>query len=156
MRKTPRKPTRDEVQATEEQLSFAVNAAEVGTWDWDIVSGELLWSDRNRQMFGIAPGTTVTYERFLQAVHPEDRERIDQAVKNTLERREKYDVEMRTVWPDGSVHWNVSRGRAYFDESGRPVRMSGAAIDITKLKQTEEELKRARAEAKAQADNLHV
>ena len=88
---------------------------------------------------------------FLRALHPEDRERIDLAVKKTLEKGEKYDVEMRAVWPDGSIHWNASRGQAYFDGAGRPVRMSGIAIDITRLKEAEEELKRTRGEAKAQA-----
>jgi PAS domain S-box-containing protein len=143
-------PLRDQ----EERLSFVINAAEVGTWDWNIQTGETVWSDRNMQIFGVPPGTEITYERFLQALHPDDRERIEQAVKNTLERGERYDVEMRAVWPDGSIHWNASRGKAYFDEAGRAVRMSGAAIDITKLKQTEEELKRTRAEAKSQADNF--
>lgn len=131
-----------------------IESAGVGTWDWDISTGEVVWSDRNREMFGLPPGTEVTYERFLQALHPEDRERIEQAIKNTLEKGERYDVEMRAVWPDGSIHWNASRGQAHFDESGRAVRMSGIALDITRLKETEEELKRARAEAHAQADNF--
>lgn len=154
MRKNVQKGAKETAGQQKEALSFAIDSAGVGTWDWDILSGDLLWSDRNREMFGLPAGTRVTYEKFLQALHPGDRERIDQAVKNTLEKGEKYDVEMRAIWPDGSIHWNASRGKAYFDESGRPVRMSGAAIDITKLKETEEELKRARAEARAQADTL--
>ena len=119
-------------QASQDQegLSFVISAAEAGTWDWDIASGELRWSELNRQMFGIPPGTKMTYELFLQALHPDDRERIDQAVKNTLEKGEKYDVEMRAVWPDGSIHWNASRGKAYFDESGRPVRYTARMPDV--------------------------
>lgn len=147
-------PSPDPLLDQEERLSFVVKAAEVGTWDWNIQTGEIVWSDRNREMFGLPAGTEITYERFLQALHPDDRERIQEAVKNTLERGERYDLEMRAVWPDGSIHWNASRGKAYFDEEGRAVRMSGAALDITKLKQTEEELKRTRAEAKSQADNF--
>lgn len=131
-----------------------INSAGVGTWDWDITTGELGWSERNREMFGLPAGTKVTYERFLQALHPDDRERIERALKNTLEKGEKYDVEMRAIWPDGSIHWNASRGQAHFDESGRAVRMSGVAVDITRLKETEEELQRAKAEARAQADNF--
>ena len=141
-------------QSNQESLSSAINSAGVGTWDWNIESGELVWSDRNREMFGLPRGSEVTYEAFLQALHPDDRERIDLAVKKTLEKGEKYDVEMRAVWPDGSIHWNASRGQAYFDGTGRPVRMSGIAIDITRLKEAEEELKRTRGEAKAQADNF--
>ncbi len=142
------------LEGDKDRLSFVINSAGVGTWDWDLESGELLWSERSLEMFGLPPGTRMTYELFLGSLHPEDRERIDQAVKNALELGENYDMEMRAVWPDGSIHWNASRGRACFDESGRPVRMSGAAIDITRLKQTEEELTRARAEARAQSANF--
>lgn len=154
MRQKLPKSADDPLQNQQDRLAFVINAAELGTWDWNITTGEIIWSDRNREMFGLPPGTKVTYDVFMKALHPDDRERIDQAVRNTLEKGEKYDVEMRAVWPDGSVHWNASRGQAFFDVAGRPVRMSGAAIDITKLKETEEELKRTRAEAKAQAGNF--
>lgn len=134
-----------------DRLLFLINAAGVGTWDWNIATGQLLWSERSLQMFGLAPDTRMTYELFMAALHPEDRERIDHAVRRTLETKEKYDVEMRVVWPDGSVHWVASRGQAYFDESGRAVRMSGIALDIAKAKETEEALEQARAEARAKA-----
>lgn len=154
MRNIRQKPQNKAIEENNERLAFVIESAGVGTWDWDISTGEVVWSDRNREMFGLPAGTEVTYERFLQALHPEDRERIEQAIKNTLEKGERYDVEMRAVWPDGSIHWNASRGQAHFDESGRAVRMSGIAVDITRLKEAEEELKRARAEAHAQADNF--
>ncbi|HKU24451.1 MAG TPA: PAS domain-containing protein [Candidatus Sulfotelmatobacter sp.] len=134
-----------------DRLSFVINSAGVGTWDWNIATGELQWSERSLELFGLHPGAKMTYERFIEALHPEDRERIDHAVKHTLETKGKYDVEMRAVWPDGSVHWVASRGQAYFDESGRAVRMSGIALDIGKAKETEEELDQARAEARAKA-----
>lgn len=144
----------EELRAREERLSFILESAGLGTWDWNIVSGSLVWSQRCLEIFGIPAGTEMSYERFLQVLHPEDRERVDQAVKRTLSDGRDYSTEMRAIWPDGSVHWIAARGRAFFDPSGRPLRMSGAALDITRLKQTEEEVKQARAEAKAQADNL--
>jgi len=144
----------EELRASEERLSFILESAGLGTWDWNLVSGSLVWSERCFEIFGIPAGTEMSYERFLQALHPEDRERVDQAVKRTLSDGRDYSVEMRSVWRDGSIHWIASRGRAYFDQSGRPLRMSGAALDVTRLKQTEEELKKARAQAKAEADNL--
>ena len=137
-----------------DRLSFVIDSAGVGTWDWDILTGDLVWSERSLEMFGLAPDSKMTYERFIQALHPEDRERIDHAVKHTLETKKKYDVEMRAVWPDGSIHWVASRGQAYFDESGRAVRMSGIALDIAKAKETEEELERARAAARAKAEEF--
>jgi PAS domain S-box-containing protein len=144
----------EELRASEERLSFLVESAGMGTWDWDLRSGRLAWSERCLQMYGIPAGTEITYERVLSALHPADRERVDRAVQRSLSQNQDYNVEMRALWPDGSIHWILSRGRAYFDPSGKPIRMSGAAMDVTRLKQTEHDLKRARAEAKAHADNM--
>jgi len=86
MRKTEPKTAAVPVKNNEERLSFVINSAGVGTWDWYIDTSELLWSDLSLQMFGLAPGTKMTYERFLNALHPDDRERISTAIQNTLER----------------------------------------------------------------------
>ena len=144
----------EELRASEERLSFLVESAGMGTWDWDLRSGRLAWSERCLQMYGIPAGAEITHERFLSALHPGDRERVDRAVQRSLSQNQDYNVEMRALWPDGSIHWILSRGRAYFDADRKPVRMSGAAMDVTRLKQTEHDLKRARAEAKAHADNM--
>jgi PAS domain S-box-containing protein len=144
----------EELRASEERLSFLVESAGMGTWDWDLRSGRLEWSERCFEMFGMPAGGEMTHERFLNALHPEDRGRIEQAIQQSLSQNQDYIVEMRALWPDGSIHWITSRGRAYFDPAGKPVRMSGAAMDVTRLKQTQEDLKQARAEAKAHADNM--
>jgi len=94
-------------------------------------------------MFGLLPDARMSYERFLQAVHPDDREHVDQAVKTAVEKHELYNVEMRALWPDGTLHWINSRGCAYYNESGQPVRMSGTALDITERKRAEEALVRS-------------
>jgi PAS domain S-box-containing protein len=131
-----------------------LDSARFGVWDWNIETGELVWSPECLEMFGLPLDYKMSYERFLEAIYPEDRERVDQAVKIALETGEHYSTEMRSVWPDGSMHWIASRARAYYNKNGQPIRMSGAGFDITALKQTEEELRRARAEAKAYAENL--
>jgi PAS domain S-box-containing protein len=144
----------ERLRASEEHLLFILESAGMGTWDWDVRSGQLVWSERCLEMFGFPAGTEMTYERFLSALHPEDREPVDQAVQMSLSQNQDYSIEMRAVWPDGSIHWVLSRGRAYFDAAGKPVRMSGAAMDVTRLKQTEEDLKQARGEAKVHADDM--
>lgn len=141
-------------QQPEEPFSQSVESARFGVWDWNIETGELVWSPECLEMFGLAPDYEMTYERFLAAVYPDDRERIDKAVKVALETGGHYSTEMRALWPDGSLHWIASRGRAYYNKTGKPVRMSGAGFDITLLKQTEDALRRARGEAKAYAENL--
>jgi len=144
----------DKKLQTESRLSHILKSARLGVWDWNIETGELLWSAECLEMFGLPAGQTMSYEKFLEAIHPEDRARVDQAVKVALEQHAEYGIEMRAIWPDGTVHWVESRGRGYYDKSGKAIRMSGAGMDITRFKETEEELKRARAEAKAQADDL--
>ena len=154
MSSTEQQLNNQELQASVERLTFILESAGLGTWDWNLVSGRLEWSRRCQEMYGIPPGIEMSYKRFLQAVYPDDRQIVDRAVKHALSKPEDYSIEMRALWPDGSVHWIAARGRAYFDQSGRPIRMSGAVMDITQLKQTEEDLKHARADARAQADNL--
>jgi PAS domain S-box-containing protein len=131
-----------------------LDSARFGVWDWNIETGELVWSPECLEMFGLPLDYKMSYERFLEAIYPEDRESVDRAVKAALETGNHYATEMRSLWADGSVHWIASRGRAYYNKAGKPIRMSGAGFDITLLKETEEELRRARAEAKAYAENL--
>ena len=107
-----------------------LQAAGLGTGDWNIVADTLVWSPRCLALFGFAPGTSMTYQHFLDAIHPDDRERVDEAVRTALEQHEDYSVEMRTAWPDGSLHWIRATGRVYCDASGRAVRMSGVVQNI--------------------------
>ena len=137
---TEHKQAEAKLRESEERLSLAVQAADLGTWDWDIVAGRLVWSLRCLALFGLSPDTQMTYERFLDALHPADRERIDCAVRTALDRHEEYTAEARTVWPDGSLHWVISRGKAFYDTSGKAVRMIGAAMDITERKLVEQTL----------------
>ena len=140
---TEQKRAEEALRQSEERLKLVVDAADLGIWDWDIVADKLLWSPRCLALFGIAGETPMTYQRFLDAIHPEDRERVGQAVERALHQRGEYSEEMRTVWPDGSLHWVSSQGRAYYDQLGRPVRMSGAAQDVTHRKLAEEALIRS-------------
>ena len=132
-----------------ETLAVALEASQMGTWDWNITTGELEWSDRCKAIFGIPAGEPMNYGRFLRTLHPDDRSRTDAAITHALATKVPYDLEYRTVWPDDSVHWIAAQGRAFYDAaSGQPVRMAGTTMDITARKQAEEE--RQRVERKLQ------
>jgi PAS domain S-box-containing protein len=139
---------------SDDRLLRIAESARLGWWEWNIETGELVWSKESLEMFGLPLDTKMSYERFVQAIHPEDREAVDQAVQAAIKSGDEYSSHMRAVWPDGSVHWIASRGRVYFNKAGEPIRMSGAGMDITQFKETEDNLRRTRAEAKAHADNL--
>ena len=121
----------------EERLRLAIAGADLGTWHWDICTGELDWSERCLQIFGIPAGTAMSYEKFLGVLHPEDRARVDDAVQHAIQHGSEYRIELRNVWPDGSVHWAVSLGRVYCDAADKPIRMEGIALDITGRKRAE-------------------
>lgn len=114
------------------RLDEAQAVARFGNWDWDIREGTLHWSDQIYRLFGLKPREfEATYDAFLRAVHPEDRNKVTSAVQHALEDTGPYDIEHRVVHPDGSVHYMRERGRVTRDASGAPIHMLGTVQDIT-------------------------
>ncbi|MGB7921901.1 MAG: PAS domain S-box protein [Pyrinomonadaceae bacterium] len=139
---TEQKRSERALRDSEMRLTLALEAARMGTWQWDVKSGDISWSESVEPLHGIAPGTFGgTFEAFTELVHPEDREMVSGAIARSLEEKTDYQIEFRVVWPDGSVHWIEGKGRAFYDDAGQPVRMIGLAIDITERKQAEEALR---------------
>ncbi len=129
---------------SQESLAESQRIARLGSWDWDIVQGELRWSDELYRIFGLPPeGFGATYAAFLQVVHPDDRARVEQAVDAALTGEEPYDIEHRIVRPDGSERVLRERGEVRLDTGGRPVRMLGTAQDVTEQKLAELQLRQA-------------
>ena len=142
-----------ELLKSKERFSLVAQAAGLGTWDWDLCSNELVWSARSFSLFGLPPDTAMSYEKFLAAVHPEDRARVEEVVKNAIESHADYDAEFRVLWPDGSLRWISARGRAYYDESGQPIRMLGIASDVTERKRSDQALRESEAKFRSLFDN---
>ena len=127
---------------SEERLRETLEAAEVGTWEWDIARNEVTWSPNIERIFGIAAGTFAgTYEAWLDLVHPEDRAAIAQEVERAVRTLTPYDVEVRVLRGDGSVGWQAARGHVTGDIDGRATRMHGVVLDITARKAAESALK---------------
>lgn len=135
----------EEALATASQgLHLAQQTASIGTWEWDIAAGRITWSPELEQIHGFAPSSfDGRYETFLASVQSEDREWVQQAVQEALTKHAPYDVEYRSVRPDGSEYWTSARGRVFFDAEGQPLKMVGICMDITTRKQAEEALRRS-------------
>jgi PAS domain S-box-containing protein len=125
---------------SEEQLAIALDAAQLGRWEWDIAQQRLEWSDITRRMYGVPLDVPVSIETFAALIHPDDRHAIEAATQDGLAGR-PIEVEFRIVLPDGTVKWIMSRGKTLFDADGRATRTVGIKVDITSRKQTELQLK---------------
>lgn len=135
-------------EAVSKQLLHAQEIAHLGNWEWNIVTGELLWSDEVCRIYGLSRQQFgATYEAYIGFVHPNDRSRLAEAVKRAVNDPDYlYSIEHRVVRPDGSERIVQEVGEVLRDGEGRSTRMSGTVQDITERKNIEDELKRSNNE----------
>jgi len=138
---TQKRKADTDLRESRDRLLLTTEAVEIGLWEWDVVSDTMSWDERCQSLFDIPQGIPLTYPVFIQAVHPEDRQGIDQAVQIALETRAIFKGEHRTLWSDESVHWVYSRAQAVYDDDGNPTKMVGVMMDITDRKVIEEEIR---------------
>jgi PAS domain S-box-containing protein len=128
------------LQQSQVDLARAQEVGQIGSWRLDVRSNVLTWSDENHRIFGVPKGTPLTYETFLQTVHPEDRDYVDTSWKTGL-RGESYDIEHRLV-VDGEIKWVREKAYLELDENGQLIGGFGITQDITKRKLIEMQLKK--------------
>jgi two-component system, cell cycle sensor histidine kinase and response regulator CckA len=140
-----RKATESALRESEERLRLALEAAHLGMWEWDPETDALFWDDRHCSLFGLDPRRApATAAKYLELVHPEDREWVLHAVREALHSDESYGAEYRVRWPDGKEHWLASAGRVLQrDANSRARRMRGITYDVTDRRGLEEHLRRA-------------
>jgi two-component system sensor histidine kinase VicK len=122
-----------------EQIRLSKEAAQLGTFDMDLVKGTMHWDDRCRTLFGISHNDNVSYEHdFINGLHPEDRDRVLKIIGDVFKKEVSdgdYDVEYRTVgFEDQKLRWVRAKGKAYFNLQDQPVRFIGSVLDITEQK----------------------
>jgi PAS domain S-box-containing protein len=128
-----------------EQLLYAAESAEIGLWFWDLIEEKIYSTPKCNEFFEISPFETMSYNDFLEVVHPDDRQNL---VDNFLESQKngtEYDVEYRVIYADGNIHWLSTRGKTYLDTEGNPANMMGVVRRITDRKNADEELSRVYA-----------
>ena len=135
---TKRRQAEEALIASEQRVSLAADAANLRCWVHDLVTDQMWATQTGRNVLGWWPSRPLTFEQFTERVHPDDRESVRRAVQRSREDRSDYEAEYRLVVPGGGTRWVAARGRREFDRDGKPLRMRGVTIDITKRRQAEE------------------
>ncbi len=154
--RTDQKLAMDELQLSKDRLRIAVDAARLGLWHTGVPLDKLVWDARCKEHFGLAPDAEVTISTFYERLHPADREATRRAVERALADHEPYDVEYRTVAPDGRCRWIRAIGEASYDEAGQPYRFDGVTTDVTERKHAEEAIRESEARFRNMADSAPV
>ncbi|MCJ7600947.1 MAG: PAS domain-containing protein, partial [Desulfobulbaceae bacterium] len=133
---TERKQAEEKIKESEKRLRYAQQIAGLGFWDWNVVTGDLYWSDQTYIHYGFKPQEFVpTFDKFCSMVHPDDLAFVQKHVDASLQDDAEYDVEFRFVRPNGEMRYLYTRGDVTRDANGKAVRFFGSQIDITERKQ---------------------
>ncbi|HEY9402985.1 MAG TPA: PAS domain S-box protein [Pyrinomonadaceae bacterium] len=161
-----RKRVEESLRKSRTRLALALQAGRAGTFEWNIETGENVWTPELEALYGVPAGTFEgNFDAWSKRVVPEDAQVVEAGIRRALdERRDEYDYEFRAMLPDNSVRWLAGRGRFEYDAaSGRPLRMFGINVDIDDRKRAEAERDRllgsereARAEAERQRDFVQL
>ncbi|MFZ0911833.1 MAG: EAL domain-containing protein [Candidatus Korobacteraceae bacterium] len=130
-----------ELRRSEDRMGMAVEAARIGFFDWDTSHDEQVWSNTAKQLLGLNPESPADFAVLMQAVHADDRESLSRTIANVTPQKPDLVHEHRACWRDGSVHWIWVKGRGFFDQEGRLLKVSGITLDIDERKQAEERLR---------------
>ncbi|BAY32282.1 two-component hybrid sensor and regulator [Nostoc carneum NIES-2107] len=139
---TERKQIEEQLRYSETQLRMVQRIARLGSWEFDLQTREITWSEEVFRNFGRNPEHgTPTYEELQQLIHPDDRDRHNLLVQRAIEQAQPYSIEFCLYCPDGSLRYLQARGEAVCNENGEVVKLIGTSLDITERKQAEEKLR---------------
>ncbi|MEH2024703.1 hybrid sensor histidine kinase/response regulator [Nostoc sp.] len=145
------------LRETEERLRLALDVSQMGLWDWNIVSNQVIWSENYELLFGLIPSSFDSpYETFKKCVHPEDSQAVMQAIAHALAEKTDYNDEFRIVRSDKSTHWISAKGKFIYDAQGQAVRMIGVCMETTVCKQAEESTRELTTQVQEQANILNA
>jgi len=139
---------------SQQRMRLAASAADLSLWEWDIIRDRIWVTERGRERAGVDASERIDFARFLQAIHPDDREPTERAVRRSLDGGGEFEAEYRVMDRDGAGHWVIARGQVEHDTKGRPLRLRGVAVDITGRRKAEDDRRRAELEIQQKRNEL--
>jgi len=150
-----RKQSEEALNKSEARLNDAQQIAHIGSWELDIVNNNLTWSNEIYRIFEIdSEKFGASYEAFLNAIHPEDRDLVNKAYTNSLQDKIPYNIVHRLQMPDGRIKYVNEKCETYYSEEGNPLRSVGTVHDITEVRQAEEIIRKREEEFRTLAENI--
>ena len=149
-----RRASAEALRVSRDRLDLVIEASQVGVWFCDLPFTELIWDARVKEHFWLPPDARVPIELFYERLHPEDREKTRTEIDRSIREHSQYDIEYRTVSPEGRMRWVRAIGRGFYDKDGKPIRFDGVTIDITKNKALEAELREAAERLRFMAESM--
>ncbi|AFY84751.1 PAS domain-containing protein [Oscillatoria acuminata] len=137
---TNQKRMEEAVQVGRERLDLVLDSSELGLWYCDLPFDPLEWNQKCKEHFGLSPETEVTIALFYECLHPEDRDRTQEAITQAIAEGTSYQIDYRTVDRKGETRWIRAIGRAFYNETGQAMRFDGITVDISDRKRAEETL----------------
>ncbi|MEH1829344.1 MAG: PAS domain S-box protein [Nostoc sp.] len=142
---------------SEERLRLILDVSEMGLWDWNVVTNQVIWSENYEMLFGLIPSSfDGPYETFQKCVYSEDKQSVMEAIAYALAHKTDYNDEFRIVRSDQSVHWISAKGKFIYDDGGQAVRMIGVCMETTVCKQAEESTRELTTQVQEQANILNA
>lgn len=150
---TEKVEARIKLEESEKKLNIVIDASELGTWELNIRTGAVVYSDRFLEIMGFKKGDILTHEQLVSRIHPEDlatrNDAFEKAYDNGI-----LQYEVRLLWEDGSIHWMEGKGKVFYNEAGKPAKMIGTARDITDRQAREESMARLAAIVQSSGDAI--
>ncbi|MEH2260270.1 PAS domain-containing hybrid sensor histidine kinase/response regulator [Nostoc sp.] len=145
------------IRESEERLRLVLDVSQMGLWDWNIVTNQVIWSENYELLFGVFPSSFDSpYETFQKCVHPEDSQSVMQAIAHALAQKTDYNDEFRIVRSDQSTHWISANGKFIYNAQGQAVRMIGVCRETTVCKQAKESTRELTTQVHEQANILNA
>ncbi|MHC5595352.1 MAG: PAS domain-containing hybrid sensor histidine kinase/response regulator [Nostoc sp.] len=145
------------LKESEERLRLTLDVSQMGLWDWNVITNQVIWSGNYEVLFGLVPSNfDGPYETFNKCVYPQDKQFVMQGIAHALAEKTDYNDEFRIVRSDQSVHWISAKGKFIYDNQGQAVRMIGVCMETTVCKEAEESSRELTTQVQEQVNILNA